>query len=264
MADYPIPPWLHGQDIVGSYNQGVALGQHAAALNQQAQMDNARLEMEQQQANERALERAHQTAIKQQEDQINLGLKRQAMEQRDANAKAALAMRAEQVKAQSEKAAATMAHETANQQYWNDYAKAPDKQAFVAERGAPPHITDFALRQTIGTSTQRTDPAQWMSKQKYIQGARDVQAAERFLNSDIVAGLPEVDPVKVNANAKVKDLKAQLGELEKAVIGGSPQAPAAGTPTHEQAKVALAKQLRSEHPDWPKSKIIEAVNAQAQ
>lgn len=211
MAEYQIPPWLHGQDIVGSYNQGVALGQRAAAMKQQADADNARLQMEQEQSSQRALERAHETAIKNQQDQINLGLRRQAIEQRDENAKAALAQKAQQVKSQAAKAATQFAWD----QQFNQLTQSgtPVSEA-IQKIGLRPGDPLAAQLHAMEPPRQRSDMENFWLRDTVAEINRKQAAAQKSKATKSLAELPtaEEDTLLADLSAQKSALRSNAGK----------------------------------------------------
>lgn len=262
MADYPIPPWLQGQDIVGAYQRGVALGQSAAAQNQQAQAESIKFAMDAQQARDRALERAHETMIKNQEDQIALGLRKQELEQRDTNAKSAMAQKAtqnsamlnlrqRQIEGQSAREDERFSIESQDAEYWRQYPSwrkqnpnAPMSK-FFDEKGLP---VNKVTEKVLSLANPPKPPDQ--DRQGFIDKI-DLNNAAAVYKAAQVNAVTGYSPGRSNELAKAKSIYDMArsnylaGAVYPAMVGGEgipipdPSAPVAPTPA--QARIAADK-----------------------
>lgn len=253
MADYPIPPWLQGQDIVGAYQRGVALGQSAAAQNQQAQAESIKFAMDAQQARDRALERAHETMIKNQEDQIALGLRKQeleqrdtnaksAMAQRDANVKAALAQRAEESKVRSASSAEKFIRDQGKSQWYSAAAAGGMTPAEYAKLSgtAPPDMNSEDAKLMYPTAGSMTPNKTYLDRSRHAQALLDVRSVDKALDDVVMVNRPDTDPRRSELLKRRESAKAALSAIESQMLGEGADTPAP-PPTPAQARTAADK-----------------------
>lgn len=85
MANYPIAPWLHPQDTVGPYVQGLHLGaqlqQERARLSQQANEAAVRAQLQQQQIEQESMQAQQRLEIQRAQQQQEVALKQQELAQ---------------------------------------------------------------------------------------------------------------------------------------------------------------------------------------
>ena len=242
MANYPIAPWLHPQDTVAPYVQGLHLGaqlqQERQRLSQQANEASVRAQLQQQQLEQESMQAQQRLEVQKAQHQQELALKQQELAQHQQTiqmateqaAKKYAAMQAyqQEVASGGDPLKAILKYGPAMGQQSSAEAAAMRTQA-IAGRGAmkPQFITDPETGARMAYSPMtgaahilRPQGEPGLTPHQRLQTLTTMRkdAAKAVTDSMFMAQMqktPEAQQTVTEAKKKVQDLDQQIGDIMK-------------------------------------------------